>query len=87
MQTNNMVTGRTQIYSLDELFPDAARLVVMIQEASRTLLMKKLGIGAAKADRLLAQLEASGIVGPGNLTHKSELVTSLTELENICKEQ
>ena len=87
MQTNNAVCGRMQIYSLDELFPDAARLVVMMQEASRLNLMKQLRIGAAKAERLLAQLEAKGIVGQGSSNQRKVLVSSISELENICKEQ
>lgn len=87
MKTSNTIPDRMQIYSLDELFPDAARLVVMMQEASRSTLMKQLRIGAAKAERLLAQLEAKGIVGQSSLNQRKVLVSSLLELENICKEQ
>ncbi len=49
---------------LDDLFDDAARLVVMHQQGSTSLIQRKLSIGYNRAGRIIDQLEASGIVGP-----------------------
>ncbi|WP_413532305.1 DNA translocase FtsK 4TM domain-containing protein [Empedobacter brevis] len=48
----------------DVLFEDAARLIVMNQQGSASLLQRKLKLGYNRAGRLIDQLEAAGIVGP-----------------------
>jgi DNA segregation ATPase FtsK/SpoIIIE, S-DNA-T family len=48
----------------DDLFDDAARLVVMHQQGSTSLIQRKFSIGYNRAGRIMDQLEASGIVGP-----------------------
>jgi len=48
----------------DDLFEDAARIVVMNQQGSTSLIQRKLSIGYNRAGRIIDQLEASGIVGP-----------------------
>jgi S-DNA-T family DNA segregation ATPase FtsK/SpoIIIE len=48
----------------DELFNDAARIVVMNQQGSTSLIQRKLSIGYNRAGRIIDQLEAAGIVGP-----------------------
>lgn len=48
----------------DSLFEDAARVVVMAQQGSASLLQRKLKLGYNRAGRLIDQLEAAGIVGP-----------------------
>ena len=48
----------------DELFEDAARIVVIHQQGSTSLLQRKLKLGYNRAGRLIDQLEAAGIVGP-----------------------
>ena len=47
----------------DELFEDAARLVVQHQHGSTSLLQRKLKLGYNRAGRIIDQLEAVGIVG------------------------
>ncbi|KKS84458.1 MAG: cell division FtsK/SpoIIIE [Candidatus Gottesmanbacteria bacterium GW2011_GWA1_43_11] len=49
----------------DELFQDAVRTVCQHDRASASLLQRRLSIGYARAARILDQLEAAGIVGPG----------------------
>ncbi|MBI3956098.1 DNA translocase FtsK [Candidatus Gottesmanbacteria bacterium] len=49
----------------DHLFEDAIRLVCQYDKASASLLQRRLSIGYARAARILDQLEASGIIGPG----------------------
>jgi DNA segregation ATPase FtsK/SpoIIIE, S-DNA-T family len=48
----------------DDLFDDAARLVVMHQQGSTSLIQRKFSIGYNRAGRIIDQLEAAGIVGP-----------------------
>ncbi len=47
----------------DDLFEDAARLIVMHQQGSTSLIQRKLKLGYNRAGRLIDQLEAAGIVG------------------------
>lgn len=47
----------------DVLFEDAARLVVMTQQGSTSLIQRKLKLGYNRAGRLVDQLEQAGIVG------------------------
>jgi len=49
----------------DELFDDAARLVVMNQLGSTSMIQRKLAIGYNRAGRIMDQLEKAGIVGAG----------------------
>ncbi|MDC3252869.1 DNA translocase FtsK [Crocinitomicaceae bacterium] len=49
---------------LDLLFPDAARIVVMHQQGSASLLQRKLKLGYNRAGRIIDQLEGAGIIGP-----------------------
>ncbi|MFH1161215.1 MAG: DNA translocase FtsK 4TM domain-containing protein [bacterium] len=48
----------------DELFAEAARLVVQHQHGSTSLIQRKLKLGYNRAGRIIDQLEAAGIVGP-----------------------
>ena len=49
---------------LDSLFEDAARLLVIHQQGSTSLIQRKFSIGYNRAGRLMDQLEKAGIVGP-----------------------
>ncbi len=48
----------------DALFEDAARLIVMHQQGSTSLIQRKMKLGYNRAGRIIDQLEAAGIVGP-----------------------
>jgi S-DNA-T family DNA segregation ATPase FtsK/SpoIIIE len=48
----------------DKLFEEAAKLIVIAQQGSASLLQRKLKLGYNRAGRLIDQLEAAGIVGP-----------------------
>lgn len=50
----------------DALFDEAVRVVHQHDKASASLLQRRLSIGYARAARMLDQLEAAGIVGPGD---------------------
>lgn len=47
----------------DPLFDEAARLIVMHQQGSTSLIQRKLKLGYNRAGRIVDQLEAAGIVG------------------------
>lgn len=49
---------------LDSLFEDAARLIVIHQQGSTSLIQRKFSIGYNRAGRIMDQLEKAGIVGP-----------------------
>jgi S-DNA-T family DNA segregation ATPase FtsK/SpoIIIE len=51
-------------YERDALFEDAARVIVMHQQGSTSLLQRRLKLGYNRAGRLIDQLEKAGIVGP-----------------------
>lgn len=54
-------------YSADErdsMFEEAARIVVIHQQGSASLLQRKLKLGYNRAGRLIDQLEDAGIIGP-----------------------
>jgi len=58
---------RVEVYDAserDELFEDAARIIVQTQQGSTSLLQRKLKLGYNRAGRIIDQLEAAGIVGP-----------------------
>lgn len=48
----------------DALFADAARVIVMHQQGSTSLIQRKLKLGYNRAGRIVDQLEAAGIIGP-----------------------
>lgn len=70
--------------TVDNMFEDAARLVVVSRRGSTSDLQRRLGLGYAKACRVLEDLEAAGIVGPQTGQRPREvLVSDLAELEMI----
>jgi len=71
---------------LDEYFYDAAKMIVIEQYGSTSLLQRKMQIGYNRAGRIMDQLEAVGIVGGSNGSKPREvLVYSEVELEEIIK--
>lgn len=72
--------------NLDSMFEEAARMVVTFQQGSTSTLQRKLGMGYARAGRVMDQLEAAGIVGAQEGSKPRQvLIGDLAELEPILK--
>ncbi len=84
--TDNGEGGMVDMKTLDDRFEEAARTVVLNQRGSTSDLQRKLGMGYAKAGRVMDQLEAAGIVGPQNGAKPREvLVKDMAELDEILQ--
>ena len=70
---------------MDKLFnEDAARMVVSTQKGATSDLQRRLGMGYARAGRVMDQLEGAGIVGPQEGSKPRQvLVTNFEELDEI----
>ncbi|GAB1453168.1 DNA translocase FtsK [Draconibacterium sp.] len=56
--------GGVDLNNKDDMFEDCARVVVMSQIGSTSMIQRKFSIGYNRAGRIMDQLEAAGIVGP-----------------------
>ncbi len=69
---------------LDEMFEDAARLIVQNQHGSTSMIQRRLKLGYNRAGRIMDQLEAMGIVGASDGSKAREvLVYDEIELERF----
>jgi DNA segregation ATPase FtsK/SpoIIIE, S-DNA-T family len=75
----------------DALFEDAAKVIVLHQQGSTSLIQRKLKLGYNRAGRLIDQLEAAGIVGPFEGSKAREVLIkdelSLEQLLNNLREK
>ena len=70
----------------DNMFDEAAKLVVVHQQGSTSLIQRKLAIGYNRAGRIIDQLEAAGIVGPFEGSKARDvLISDLISLDQILK--
>ena len=70
----------------DELFEEAARVIVRHQQGSVSLLQRRLKVGYSRAARLVDELEAAGIVGSFDGSKAREvLIESEAQLEAVLK--
>jgi len=68
----------------DELFEEAARILVRHQQGSVSLLQRQLKVGYSRAARLIDELEAAGIVCPFDGSKAREvLIETEEELESV----
>lgn len=83
---NSAELGNFADVDRDELFEEAARIVVLSQQGSASLLQRKLKLGYNRAGRLVDQLEAAGVIGPfeGSKARKV-LISDEVSLEQFLK--
>jgi S-DNA-T family DNA segregation ATPase FtsK/SpoIIIE len=67
----------------DELFEDAARIVITHQQGSVSLLQRRLKVGYSRAARLIDFLEEAGIVGPFEGSKARQVLVDESYLENF----
>jgi len=68
----------------DPLFEEAARLIVIHQQGSTSLIQRKFAIGYNRAGRIVDQLETAGIIGPNEGSKARQvLVEDEFQLENL----
>lgn len=58
----------------DDMFAEAARLVVHHQQGSTSLIQRRMKLGYNRAGRIMDQLERAGIVGPANGSKPREVL-------------
>ena len=76
--------GSIDMQNIDAMFEDAARMIVINQKGSTSDLQRRLGMGYARAGRVMDQLEAAGIVGPQDgAKPRKVLIADLQELEEL----
>lgn len=60
---------------VDELYDEAAQIVISANKGSASLLQRRLSIGYARAARIIDELEKNGIVGPPRGSRAREVLT------------
>jgi DNA segregation ATPase FtsK/SpoIIIE, S-DNA-T family len=71
----------------DELFFEAARIVIDHDQGSTSLLQRRLKVGYSRAARIVDQLQEHGIVGPADGSKPREVRIGLEELAEMQKPQ
>ncbi len=85
--SDEMEKGEFDPSARDELFEDAARIIVQHQQGSTSLLQRKLKLGYNRAGRIIDQLEAARIVGPFEGSKAREvLVANEMALEQFLRD-
>ncbi len=79
--------GQVTFKDVDEMFEDAARLVVQNQHGSTSMIQRRLRLGYNRAGRIMDQMEAFGFVGPSSGSKAREvLVFDEVELERLLED-
>ncbi|HRD82916.1 MAG TPA: DNA translocase FtsK, partial [Saprospiraceae bacterium] len=66
--------GPLRYSDLDEMFEDAARLIIQTQHGSTSMIQRRLKLGYNRAGRLMDQLESAGIVGAADGSKAREVL-------------
>ena len=66
----------------DELYEEAKKTIMEAGKASTSYLQRKLGIGYARAARLIDMLEERGVIGPGSGAKPREVIGNTTSITN-----
>ncbi|HPZ22942.1 MAG TPA: FtsK/SpoIIIE domain-containing protein, partial [Bacillota bacterium] len=74
-----------EILEIDELLPEAARMVVESGQASISMLQRRLRIGYTRAGRLIDDMERLSIVGGHEGSKARKILVTLPQLEEILE--
>jgi S-DNA-T family DNA segregation ATPase FtsK/SpoIIIE len=69
----------------DELFDQAARIILETQRGSVSLLQRRLSIGYARASRIIEMMAAAGVLGEYKGSQAREVMMTLEEYERLCE--
>jgi S-DNA-T family DNA segregation ATPase FtsK/SpoIIIE len=72
---------------LDDMFFEAAEVVILTGQASASFLQRKMSIGYARAGRLIDQLQANGVVSAPDSKNKRDILMTSAELEELQNKQ
>ena len=76
--------GSLDTHSLDPLFEEAARAIVVNQQGSTSMIQRRFSIGYNRAGRLMDQMEKAGIVGAAKGSKPREvLLSDEVSLDNL----
>ena len=70
----------------DEMFLEAAEVIITTGQASASYLQRKLSVGFARAGRLIDQLQEKGVISPANSKNQREILMTLEDLRKLGKE-
>lgn len=79
-------SGGEVLEERDELFRQAAEIVVANSSGSTSLLQRRLKIGYGRAARIIDQLHHAGVVGPADGSRAREILVSLPELDDLLSD-
>ena len=80
--------GEINIEDRDELFEEAAKVIIVAQQGSASLIQRKLKLGYNRAGRIIDQMEAAGIVGPFEGSKARQvLIPDLSTLEQFLRNE
>jgi S-DNA-T family DNA segregation ATPase FtsK/SpoIIIE len=82
-EDENNGSKNIDLSSRDSMFEEAARLIVVHQQGSTSLIQRKLSLGYNRAGRIIDQLEAAGIVGPYEGSKARQVLVDEYGLEQI----
>src|SRR5450759_354923 len=86
IEDNENGSPEVDLKKRDQMFEEAAKLVVQHQQGSTSLIQRKLSIGYNRAGRIIDQLEAAGVVGPFEGSKARDVLCSdFISLEQILK--
>ncbi len=78
--------GEVDMNEIDSMFVDSARIIVINQQGSASLLQRKLKLGYNRAGRIVDQLEAMGIIGAFQGSKPREvLYTDIESLDEVLR--
>ncbi len=68
---------------MDDLFFQAAEIVITTGQASTSFLQRRLSVGYARAGRIMDQLEAKGVVSEANSRNQREILMGMEDLPGL----